>query len=75
MTMKCPVCGGALEKKYSFSGDLYQTNDCQYVCNVCGYRLPTEETIAAQVANNLDRKREDTKCSENIRNTNTANTE
>ena len=48
MVMKCPVCGGAMEKRFGFSGDLYQSNDSRYVCTKCGYGGPSDDDIFAQ---------------------------
>lgn len=59
MAMKCPVCGGAMEKKYASSGDLYQSNDARYVCARCGYGGPSDDDIFAQAVRKIQKEMEE----------------
>ena len=56
--MKCPVCGGTKERKYAFSGDLYQTTDPRCICTKGGYGGPADEEIFAEVVRKIQREME-----------------
>ena len=58
--MKCPVCGSAMKKQYSFSGDLYQSNASRCVCTQCGYGGASGEDIFAEAVRKLQKEREET---------------
>ena len=56
--MRCPVCGGSMEKQFGFSGDLYQTNDFRYICQQCGYKGASDADVLAQVVKKLQEKKD-----------------
>ena len=53
MAMKCPVCGGTMEKRYGFSGDLHQSEDFSYVCTKCGYGGSSDDDIFEQAVRKI----------------------
>lgn len=56
MDMKCPICGNAMEKRYGFSGDLYQREECRYVCKQCGRSGPSEDDILEETVRRLQKE-------------------
>lgn len=59
MAMKCPVCGGTMEKRYGFSGDLRQSEDFRYVCTKCGYGGPSDDDIFTEVVRKIQKEMEE----------------
>ena len=59
MAMKCPVCGGTMEKQYGFSGDLYQSNSAHYVCMQCRYGSPSDDDIFAAAVRKIQKEMEE----------------
>jgi len=60
MAMKCPVCGGKMEKQYGFSGDLYQNNDFHYICRTCAYAGVSDADIIAEIVKKCQEEKEAT---------------
>ena len=59
MAMKCPVCGGKMEKQYGFSGDLRQSEDFRYVCSKCGYGGTSDDDIFADAVRKIQEEMEE----------------
>ncbi len=58
MKMKCPVCGGAMERQYGAFGDLYQGNSFRYMCARCGYGGASEDDIFAEAVRKIQKEME-----------------
>ena len=59
MAMKCPVCGGTMEKQYGFSGDLYQSNGARYVCMQCRYGSSSDDDILVDAVRKIQKEMEE----------------
>ena len=59
MAMKCPVCGGKMEKQYGFSGDLRQNENFRYVCTKCGYGGSSDDDIFEQAVRKIQKEMEE----------------
>lgn len=57
--MKCPICGGTMEKQFAASGDLYQSNSCRYVCKRCGHGGPSDDDIFAEAVRKIRKEMEE----------------
>lgn len=61
MAMKCPVCGGILEEKRPFSGDLRQKNADAWACPKCGYSTAGDGDLLAETVRRLQKEMEEHK--------------
>lgn len=59
MKMKCPVCGGAMERQYGAFGDLHQSNSSRYVCVQCSYGGVSDDDIFAEVVRKIQKEMEE----------------